>query len=261
MPIVGSGQNRAVLVSSIKDASLWSTEPETKRLATTDISGKGARRWLPHPKRHDCLIQLQAVSVEVRSWSNLGLLGSIALSGNEGPLEAIIDCIPVNSPRYFVRMANACSQKDPTHSRVDFWDYNEFQDNGSEAPSFAPLCTLRPASTNYEAAVGIYGDRFVYIDTSYWVCSIKICQHPEAPVRHFFIPNDWLRLVNQLVFEIGKVREIIFVKESDLVVIKRGLEVTESGTPFYPRRRSSAAAVPLMRPGISALSGRSIRTT
>ncbi|KAK7960538.1 GPI inositol-deacylase [Apiospora saccharicola] len=260
--LLGSGQNRAVLVSSINDASLWSTEPETKKLATIDTTGKGARRWLPHPKRHDYLIQLQAASVEIRSWSNLGLLGSIALSGNESPLEAIaLNCIPVNNPRYFVTTASACLMNDPTHSRIDFWDFNEFQDDGPEVASFAPLCTLWPASTNYEAAVGIYGDRFVYIDTSYWVCSIEICQHPEAPVRHFFIPNDWLSLVNQLVFEIGKVGEIIFVKESDLVVIKRGLEVTESGAPFYPRRRSSAAVVPLMRPGISALSGRSIRTT
>ncbi|KAK8042978.1 hypothetical protein PG994_013461 [Apiospora phragmitis] len=249
--LLGSGQNHAVLVSTVEHARLWSTKSDARLLATADNTGQGEKRWFAHPKRHDCLIQLRAESVEIRSWSNLELLGRIVLSGGESYLGTIQRSIPVNSAMYFVTMACGDSSPDEaTHSRFDFWDFDEFQDKGPEVAAFLPLCTLRPTWINYEAAIGIYGDRFVYIDTSYWVCSVEISQQSEAPVRHFFIPNDWLSLVgHQPVFDMGKIGEIIFAKESDLVVIKRGLEVTESGAPFYPRSRSSAAAIPLVRSG------------
>jgi hypothetical protein len=39
------------------------------------------------------------------------------------------------------------------------------------------------------------------------------------------------------MIEVGHNGEIIMVKRADILVIKRGLEVTETGTPI-PRRRS-----------------------
>jgi hypothetical protein len=40
---------------------------------------------------------------------------------------------------------------------------------------------------------------------------------------------------------VGKAGEILFVKQSELAIIKRGLEMTESGTVAYPKMKNQEA--------------------
>ena len=112
-----------------------------------------------------------------------------------------------------------------------------------------------------EIVIGVYFERLIYLDASYWVCSINFGANRELPVRHFFIPNDWISFSNHLMMEVGKNGEILFVKQSELAVIKRGLEVTESGVAFNPRRRSTPLASELpLRPSLSIVHGRPSKT-
>jgi hypothetical protein len=54
---------------------------------------------------------------------------------------------------------------------------------------------------------------------------------------HFFIPNDWVSLVQGLVLDLGHSGEIMFVKRGELLVIKRRLDMTDQGV-LTPRKRS-----------------------
>ncbi|KAL1856861.1 hypothetical protein Daus18300_010624 [Diaporthe australafricana] len=60
-----------------------------------------------------------------------------------------------------------------------------------------------------------------------------------AIVRHFFLPGDWVACDHEsLIFAVGRSGEILFARRSELAVIHRGLEVTESGGGFNSRRGS-----------------------
>lgn len=98
--------------------------------------------------------------------------------------------------------------------------------------------------------IGIYAERLVFLNVNNWVCSIELGSAEAVCSRHFFIPNDWVSLVRELIFDVGPRGEILFVKRADIAIIRRGLETTEKGVPI-PRKRSEppqnfeAPAVPL----------------
>jgi hypothetical protein len=78
----------------------------------------------------------------------------------------------------------------------------------------------------------------VFLRGSGWVCSVDL-ENPgyDGIVRHFFIPVDWLSTTADLMIEITRNGDIVFVKRAEVAVIKRGLEVTEKGT-FNARKRT-----------------------
>jgi hypothetical protein len=166
--------------------------------------------------------------------------------------------IRLNHQRFFGSVAMDSTKVKGSSAAIYIWDFKDFTLTSEKS---LPACTLGTLSSSIEVIIGAYFDRLIFLDASYWVCSIDISMALEVPVRHFFIPNDWVSLANQLIMDVGKSGEIFFVKQSELAVIKRGLEVTENGAVFNPRRRSTAQILELpTRPGPSILQGQHIRT-
>ena len=93
-------------------------------------------------------------------------------------------------------------------------------------------------SLRVEAVIGALDERLLYLDTDRWVCSINLEKRHEPVIRHFFIPNDWMISTDQLLLDLGRTGEVIFVKLNEIVVIKRGLEFTPQGS-FDGTRKGS----------------------
>jgi len=51
----------------------------------------------------------------------------------------------------------------------------------------------------------------------------------ERHTRHFFIPFDWLSAGADLMIDVTCNGDIIFVKQHEIAIIKRGLEASEQG--------------------------------
>ena len=150
-------------------------------------------------------------------------------------------------------------------------------DTTSSPNTISPVRDLGPDdhSGTLELVVGAYGSRLIVYTSDRWVCSVDLKptsasastfpfpspspsssaslsrnptsrspvpspgsdQHQRQLIRHFFVPGDWIG-GNRLGMGVGRAGEIAFVRGPELAVIKRGLEVTEGGESFNPRRGS-----------------------
>lgn len=265
--VLSSGKYSRLLVSTEEQDAIWADGVD-ERIAS--LEGGRKRHWTAHRISSDCLIRMIDSRAELRDWSLLSLLKSVDLPGiSSSPWPLFDHVISLNNAKYVATRTKARTttydnaNSSGSHSNIHIWDY---EDLGLTGPSSAgPVCSLGPLTSSIEVIIGVYGERLIYLDVSFWVCSMDITDPMEVPVRHFFIPNDWLSLVNSFVLDVGKAGEIMFVKQSQLAVIKRGLEATESGAPFNPRRKSGTVSLRQgqglpSRPGPSVLRGRSART-
>jgi hypothetical protein len=62
----------------------------------------------------------------------------------------------------------------------------------------------------------------VYLTHDGWICSIDF--HGAAPMRHFFLPADWLCANGELIIEVTAKGVLLLAIKDELAVIKRGLE-------------------------------------
>jgi WD40 repeat protein len=262
--VLGSGRNSRLLVSAEDKDALWSLKGQSES-PLAQVEGHKSRRWIPHPNNPECLILAKRSVVELRSWTNLACIGTIPFPNTDAVFNSIHRIVSLNNSRYFATAAIDPLQGSKSDCRFHVWD---FKDLHPGQQLLVPSLSLGPLSDSIEEVVGVYGERLVYIDIRYWVCSIDISEPLDVPVRHFFIPNDWLSIVRELVVDVAKGGEIIFVKQADLAVIKRGLEVTDTGVIFNPRRKTAAVLLTrrglrpptIGRPGPSALPGRAFQS-
>lgn len=228
--ILGSGARSALLTSGRDHDALWSLGNIAKTSCQAEEEGHKTKRWVAHPTQTEWLLLLRDFTVEIRRWSTLQCLSTIDIANTTDPMSRIERVISLNSPRYFATVAtDAGTAEQPKYSantkrRILIWDFNNFSDE-TVTTTPLPSCKLGTLSESIQAIIGVYGDRLVYADAGYWVCTVDVSDDSleEVPVRHFFIPNDWLSVVSQLVMEIGRAGEIVFLKQSDLEVIRRGL--------------------------------------
>ncbi|KAM0334212.1 hypothetical protein ACHAQA_001233 [Verticillium albo-atrum] len=220
--ILCSGTQSRLLVSSAEGDKLWgfhSDEP------LASLSGSQERRWTDHPKG-EWVLCINDSTVEIRSWSQLSCLQIVEMTDLTLTVELTNHFISLQHRRYFATMSDtATTGRKKSPSNIYIWDFQDFHNNAEIAK---PVCTLGQLSSSIDVIIGVFGERLIYLDVSQWICSIEIHEPLEVPVRHFFIPNDWLSLVDQLLLDIGKMGEILFVKQSELAVIRRGLETAMS---------------------------------
>lgn len=137
---------------------------------------------------------------------------------------------------------------------VQIWDSSDLE-NPEAQPK--PTRTLDGAlASEIEHIVGAFGTRMIVYTKDHWIASVDLQapttdrsglseQHHQqnaALMRQFLISNDCVTIADHhksLVFGVGRAGEVLFARRSELAVIRRGLEVTEFGASFNPRRVNS----------------------
>ncbi|KAK4444616.1 hypothetical protein QBC34DRAFT_182549 [Podospora aff. communis PSN243] len=91
--------------------------------------------------------------------------------------------------------------------------------------------------------IGLFGTRVLFLDQDGWICSMVLAPAtPETYSRHFFLPFDWLSTDDTLLVAFTARNEILFTKEDELAVIKRGLDFSQPVPLRNRSRRSSETA-------------------
>ncbi|SPO03043.1 uncharacterized protein DNG_05724 [Cephalotrichum gorgonifer] len=241
--VLVSKKHSHLLLSSEKHDTLWPIPKQGEGVWVERIGGRREPRWLSHPSNHDILLLIGDREAQIYSWTNLQRLASVSLSAS--PDSSIERLIPLQGSQRFITYARDTSTAaGPSQSAGQVWDLSKFV---PDAEAVTPMEVNSALVSKAEVIIGVFASRLIFLTGDYWVCSISIESSEDIPVRHFFIPNDWISVVNQLVMGVGKGGEIIFMKQSELAVIKRGLEVTETGAIFRPGRGHSPrpSVVPL----------------
>jgi len=129
----------------------------------------------------------------------------------------------------------------------DISDRIETKTNQGEAPPLSVYPVLNSLGEILSHLIGTFGkvigfirDHFIFLDHDGWVCSVDMADSltvPDTYKRHFFLPSDWLSTNDDLLFAITDQQDILFAKDHELAVIKRGLECVEV-VPFpeFPQK-------------------------
>lgn len=259
--ILISGRHSRILLSTETHDTLHSTSSQDDGTWVASLDGDGQNRWFTNPQKEEHLVRISKGLFNVHAWSDLRLVRSIAPHG-----EPLFDRLaPLNHAQYFATVSdpssntpgNATKSMHRAHvgySSVQIWDSSDLE---NPAAQLKPIRTLDGAlASEIEHIAGTFGTRMIVYTTEQWIASVDLQapttdrpgllgQHQQqnaAVIRHFFLPNDWVSIADHhknLIFGVGRAGEFFFARRSELAVVRRGLEVTEFGASFNPRRVNS----------------------
>ena len=154
------------------------------------------------------------------------------------PFSEVDTIITLNHSTFFATISKDPTQGAPTQSVIQVWD---LRNTNADLEKATCIYNFGELSANVERVIGIVGNRLIFLNSSYWVCSIGLedSSGEQGPVHHFFFPYDWLSSMSRSMLDVGRNGEIVFVRRGEMAVIRRGLEVTEKGT-FTPARKRGA---------------------
>lgn len=257
--VLMSHQHAKLLLVTEKFDSLWPI-PSKEGDDDWDVQqeGEGRNRWAMNPREPDLVFCLTDDGLEFRSWSTLELIRSVSVSIT-GTLQQVIS---LQHPQAFATMSVGEAQEDQSaETFMQLWNYDDIE--GVSSTTLSPEKEIDCSATGVERIIGAFGSRMVVFTSDRWVASIDIgSSYDTSLVRHFMIPGDWISVASKLIMGVGCVGEVLFAKQSDLAVIKRGLEVLDTGGSFNPRRgsvqRGGSLAVRHGRSRGTSPSGRSV---
>ena len=260
--LVSSKYERVLLNTNVTD-TLWPmSQPGSGCIAKIDTAYDGIMgpTWTtcPHPD-HAAGVLLRFINIRseiyLHDWATLNLLRLVRLSGLSSRLSKLAPSL--SHPHYYATWISSAVLNPigngnflrPDVTGMQFWDYETLGGAGAQPPVPSGRFNLKFGIGHL---IGMLGARLIFLTGDHWIASCKFIP-PGLPendvlanasfVRHFFLPNDWIvsvfsgDLTNYIGIGVGG--EIIVALQGELIVIKRGLEVTEDGERFQPRELSS----------------------
>ncbi|CAI7640645.1 unnamed protein product [Penicillium glandicola] len=226
-----------LLVTTESEDTLWDLVESGDKAPLIRNEVKGKRYWIQSSARPDNLLLVTPTGTVSYNWTSLESLNAVSLDHLLQPSTVIDRVIPLHHPRFFATITKDTSPSLSSGPQIHVWDLRDFS---SDRVIQSPVHSFDTVSSRIEAVIGALDERLIYLDTDRWVCSTNLGKKEEPTVRHFFIPNDWIGSTGRLLLDLGRAGEIIFVKLNELIIIKRGFEVTHQGS-FNGSRKGSLA--------------------
>lgn len=100
----------------------------------------------------------------------------------------------------------------------------------SDAESMIALPGFAALGPEIQHLIAVTGSKLLFLNRDLWVCSVDLrtFAKTQQASRHFFIPPDWRHSREDFLFLFTAKNEFVFAKRHELVVIKRGLDFSES---------------------------------
>lgn len=238
--VLTSVKHSRLLMSTNVDDTLWQLPGDKSTSHIARIENKEKRCWVQHEPNPDQLVCMTTSEVRIYHWATLECLSCVPLSDSMvSPFIEVDSIIPLRHSNFFATIAKDPTQSVSTQTVLQVWDLRNITADLKTATCVYNVGSL---SSNVERVIGVVGNRLVFLNNSYWVCSADLENRDgeEGPVQHFFFPYDWLSSMNRSMLDIGQNGEIVFIKRGEMAVIRHGLEVTERGA-FTPTRKRGAS--------------------
>ncbi|CRK18321.1 hypothetical protein BN1723_002463 [Verticillium longisporum] len=257
--LINKGLSR-LLVSSGEHHVLFSVDKTlhkstiSRAFKTASVSG---HTWSTHPTSDDHVVLFSAGRAFSFSWHDLKLcenpLGDLPLLEDlETECGMVLHNIMTHADRirvarlpgspYFTTHCEAQRQLARDAVEIMLWDGNRLEKAKGPGPSPALESRREFAalSDKVDHIIGTYQRRLIFLHLDGWIWSVPLeTLDVESATHHFFIPADWLSLNNRPELWVTSLGDIIFPKGSELVIMKRGLEL-ERPSPFPVRPGSDS---------------------
>ncbi|RYP54076.1 hypothetical protein DL768_001078 [Monosporascus sp. mg162] len=252
-----------LFTSTSEHDTLWSLSPEAKEEYIARIDGNTNPRWAVSHLNDDVLVRIESSTASFFSWKTLERIRSVDLAPTQNNIESVA---ALQHPQYLFTAGRERPNERGSPTTYHLWDFRDllFQaaltnTSRSDLVAVKPALEFGALGLKVESLIGVAKERIIFLTPDNWVCSAQVglsesdlnttarsSRIAESVVRHFFIPDEWSSLVHRVLVDVRRSGEIIFVKRTELAVIRRGLEITERGA--FNARSTSSSLIPPRRP-------------
>jgi hypothetical protein len=192
--------------------------------------------WTQHPTNPSRLILLTRSTLRIYTWASLEPLTPTGIPfhvEDQLPSDFEIRASHASWAGRILATTYSALRGRRSRIRILLWDADLLM---PDTERLAPV--MQETSQRVAGLVGTLGmvismtdTLVVFLDDDGWVCSIDVgvVGGPEltAYKRHFFLPYDWLSTNDELLFACTEKGDVIFAKDDELAIIRKGLECAE----------------------------------
>ena len=225
-----------LLVATTLTDKLCSLSDPTKEPISLNWTTRNAGIWAHHPTNQSQLLLIVRSTIRIYTWDSLGLLtpsSGIPLHIEDDlPSDFEIRDFHVGWAGHVLATEYSAISQSRSRIRLLLWNTRLLV---AETERLAPM--MREIGEGVAGLVGTLGmiicmtdSLVVFLDDDGWVCSLDVGEVDSRLTsykRHFFLPYDWLSTNDGLLCECTERGDIIFAKEDELAVIRKGLECVE----------------------------------
>ncbi|KAH9889621.1 hypothetical protein F4778DRAFT_384145 [Xylariomycetidae sp. FL2044] len=229
------GRHERLLIFSESVNTLWSIPKEDEVVCVAQIPSDETIRWITHPHHPDCLVLVEQHNIFIHKWASLERVCAVSTSLCGSPSVTVTLAMSLHHSTFFATVARV-SDGTQESRRAHVWE-STGQDTHDQGITL--IQDLDPFSCEIERIIGAFGSRLVMYTVDHWVASLDLKPQKGSEnllLRHFFVPSDWISAHDKLIIGVSYAGEIVFARQSELAIIRRGLEATEGGAVFNPRR-------------------------
>lgn len=235
-----------MLISTANSDTLWHVSLDGNSVLATNLwDDRGPFRWATHPLNQNQLILISDNVVHLYDWQTLERITDvegILLEGSILPELAIRSITPCFHDTV-IATAFSESLRPQSKFKLMLWNASDFSLDSKVA---APIPKYHTLADQVKSLIGDDGERLIFLHSNSWVSSAEVsAAKTDEYARHFFFPADWLTTNVELMTEVTRNGDIIFVKRDEVAVIKRGLENVEP-------KVNNARTAPGKRPSLLA---------
>lgn len=223
-----------ILVSPVADRFLVVGE-KTDALWTTQGESIGARMSsesktvICHPLHPELFIMLGHQVARLFRWADFeevtSLEGIMLDRLNDSTFGSGTVLVSVRGSSLLSEMRKVIGE--PKSNRLVCWQTSNFEAGSISVTSLAGFEEL---GSRIDHVIDVIGTLLLFLDTDLWVCSLDLRTFRAVlqVKRHFFILSEWRGGTGRVLMHFTSMRDFIFAKEGELIVIKRGLEFSEA---------------------------------
>lgn len=222
-----SPANDNLLIDGKESYELWSIQGQ--KLGSKTCLPQKHQKLISHPIRLSTFVSFEHDTVHIFDWSNFKELTSPEGVKLTRPSEPIVKssalAISYHGNDILVKLTR--KNGDQSSTKLECWQTSDIM---TSATSIKPLPGFEMLGPCIKYIIAVNGNTLLFLDTDLWVCSLnlkKFAITPEAK-RHFFIPTDWLSISGDVFFQLTQKNEFVFAKKYALLIIRRGMDYSET---------------------------------
>jgi WD40 repeat protein len=222
--LVSPAADRFLVVGEKTDA-LWTAQGESIGARLSSES----KTVICHPLHPELFIMLGHQVARLFRWADFeevtSLEGILLDRLNDSTFGSGTVLVSVRGSSLLSEMRKVMGE--PKSNRLVCWQTSNFEAGSISATSLAGFEEL---GSRIDHVIDVIGTLLFFLDTDLWVCSLDLRTFRAVPQvkRHFFILSEWRGGTGRVLMHFTSMRDLIFAKEGELVVIKRGLEFSET---------------------------------
>ena len=238
--VLSNRSSTRLLVSTAKKDELWSISSDGSMVVNSIFrENQAAYRWSCHSSCEEQLILIVNNIFHLYDWQTLGRLtgdDGILLEGSILPELCIRSIVPCFQDTV-IATAFSESRGPRAKSKLLLWNTSDFS---VESKTAAPVPKYHSLADKVKTLIGSDGHRLVFLEENGWISSTNPqITGVQGFVRHFFLPADWLSTSSEIIIQVTRKGDIIFVKRDEVAIIEHGLASSEQGFENVPGKRVS----------------------